>query len=90
MPATATAQQTLGQKLLGRVQRVIEKPDKGPGKGYGFIVTADRQKAFFHSDDVQGGQLPPNNTVVLFNLVRETAKGRNDRAVNVEIVSVPG
>jgi cold shock CspA family protein len=85
----ATAQ-ALGQKLLGRIQRVIEKRDKGPGRGYGFILTDDRQKAFFHSDDVQGGRLPPLNAVVLFNLVKQTAKNRNDRAVNVEIVSTPG
>jgi cold shock CspA family protein len=86
----ATTAQELGQKLLGRIQRVIERPEKGPGKGYGFIVTDDRRKAFFHSDDVQGGRLPPQNAVVLFNLVKQTAKNRNDRALNVEILSTPG
>jgi cold shock CspA family protein len=86
---TQATTQALGQKLLGRIQRVIEKREKGPGRGYGFIITADSHKAFFHSDDVQGGRLPPLNAVVRFNLVKETAKNAHDRAVNVEIVSVP-
>lgn len=82
-----TEQQTKAtKKLLGRIQRVIPKERLG----YGFIVTDDWKKFFFHQQDVAGQVLPLQGTRVNFDVVRQTAKNRHDLAVNIEIVSVPG
>ena len=79
--------QATQQKLLGRVQKVI--PTKG-NKAFGFIVTDDWLKFFFHSDDVENRLIPEESSMVEFQPLRATAKGLRDRAVHIRIVSVPG
>jgi cold shock CspA family protein len=74
------------KKLLGRIKRVIPKERLG----YGFIVTDDWKKFFFHQQDVAGQVLPPEGARVNFDVVKQTARNRHDLAVNIEIVSVPG
>ena len=58
--------------------------------GYGFIVTDDWKKFFFHQQDVAGQILPEPGSRVNFDVIAQTAKNRHDLAVNIEIVSVPG
>jgi cold shock CspA family protein len=82
-----TEQQTKAtKKLLGRVQRVIPRERLG----YGFIITDDYKKFFFHQQDVAGQVLPVEGSRVNFDVVKQTVNSRNDVAVNIEIVSVPG
>lgn len=73
-------------KLLGYVRKVYTTKDGG----WGFITTSDYRKFFFHSDYVSGNRLPEVRTMVRFRPVKETAEGKNDIAVDIEIVSVPG
>lgn len=75
-------------KLLGRVTRII-RSDRGQDRGYGFIVTDDRITLFFHQADVIDNCLPEPSSLVTFNRVKQTAKNMHDRAVNIEIVSLP-
>lgn len=88
------------ERLLGRVQRVLVG---WRGKYHGFIVTDDYQKFFFHQDDVIG-QLPPvESSLVTFNFIRQPPprpkkgaaatdkpKEIHDRAVNIQIETMPG
>lgn len=73
-------------RLLGRVQRVFTRE---ASKGFGFILTDDAQKFFFHAQDVKGQLLPEPGSLVRFRPIKQTAKDKNDRAVDVEIASVP-
>lgn len=77
---------TTTNRLLGRVQRVIAKGTAG----FGFIVTDDRKKYFFHQSNCVGNILPQPRSLVYFDELKQTAEGKNPRAVHVEIVSVPG
>jgi|GEM_PF-2850746 len=80
--------ESLKSKLIGRVQRVIQ-PDRSR-KGYGFILTDDRKKLFFHQNEVVDQTLPPPGSIVRFSILEQTAPGKHDRAVNVEPITVPG
>jgi len=73
------------QKLLGRIDRAIPK---GAG-GYGFILTSDYKKFFYHTDDVPNRVLPEVGTMVYFDILPETTSGKSPRAVHIEIASIP-
>jgi cold shock CspA family protein len=73
-------------KLLGRVQRVVAQQGKA---GYGFIVTDDRVKYFFHSSNMTTRKLPEPGTLVHFDVLPQTAGNKRDRAINIEIIAVP-
>jgi len=87
-----TTEQAKDTKILGRVQKVFPRERLG----YGFIVTDDWKKFFFHAQDVAGQLLPDPGSKVKFHVVRASVDAKNpekklhDHAVNIEIVSVPG
>lgn len=58
-------------RLLGRIQRVFTG---WRGKGHGFIVTDAHEKFFFHQDDVIGQLIPPESSLVTFNVIRQPLK----------------
>lgn len=75
-------------RLLGRVSKVILNGRRQP---YGFIVTDDYRKFFFHSKYLKGQRpMPPEGALVRFRPVEQTAKQKHDVAVDIEIVTVPG
>jgi cold shock CspA family protein len=73
-------------RLLGRVQRVLSG---FAGKQYGFILTDDYQKFFAHQDDVIGQRMPPEGSLVTFDVLKQTSRQKRDRAVNIQIETMP-
>lgn len=69
-------------RLLGRVIRT------GP-KHYGFIATDDGRQYFFHRREVLIRRMPRDNSIVTFQPVAQTAKGRKPRAIKIEILTEP-
>ena len=70
-------------KLLGRVQRVVAQRGKA---GYGFIVTDDHVKYFFHSSHTATKSLPEPHSLVRFDVLPQASGDKRDRAVNIEVV----
>jgi hypothetical protein len=73
------------KKVLGRVVKVKETSSGG----YGFLLTDDHRKLFFHRKDVIDGVMPDLDWRVQCDVIRQSAKNKLDVAVNVEIVSAP-
>lgn len=68
-------------KMLGRVDRVIARERSF----YGFILTDDYQRFYFHCSAVEGKTIPKQNDWVEFLPLRNTG-GKNDRALRVRVV----
>lgn len=75
-------------KLIGRVVSVNKKKDHADFT-YGFIRTDDQREFFFHLDDVVQGRMPRKRSTVCFKPIQQTAKGKNDRAAEIDILSEP-
>ena len=74
-------------RLYGRVQRAIRPA--GKARGYGFVLTDNQVKFFFHQDDVVGQLLPEAGSHVSFDVLPKSSPKLLDRAINVQIESVP-
>lgn len=77
-------QQQETETLIGRVHQLV------PDRGFGFIVTEDFRKFFFHAQDVDGQELPEVGSRVSFSWIKNEVEGRHDTAVNIHIISRPG
>lgn len=68
----------------GRVFQVNEQ------KRFGFIVTDNHWKLFFHECDVIGKLLPAKDSHVSFDVIKQPpGSSKRDRAVNLQIEAVP-
>lgn len=68
------------KKKIGRVVLAV-KP-----AGYGFILTDDEERFFFHKNNAVGRTLFDTGTLVRFDPVKIDTPGKKDRAINVEAV----
>lgn len=77
-------QEQVAQQLIGRIRKTV------PQASYGFISTDDGQEIFFHLNNLRDRKkdtkLPKVGAVVTFRLVHQTAAGKKDRAVDVEVL----
>lgn len=70
------------ERLFGSVRKFKAK------EGYGFVCAdahGDKQ-FFFRVEHVQGGKRPEKDSPCWFTPVFQNVPGKNDRAVNVEVV----
>jgi hypothetical protein len=79
-------------KLVGHVRDVIQprKPKDGEGSFYGFIVSEENEKLYFHCRDLRAGWGDSGtaliNKVVAFEAIH-TPPHEMRQAVNIEIIS---
>jgi hypothetical protein len=82
----------VAQKLVGHVRDVIQprKPKDGERSFYGFIVSEENEKLYFHCRDLRFGWGDPSasliNKVVAFEAI-QTPPHEMRQAVNIEIIS---